>query len=378
MRVTVVSHTYVVAANHGKLEELARMPEVELSVICPRKIRRQFGVYPVERTAHSAYRIVPLRALYHSHNCRFLYLGLARALSRLAPDILHLEEEPWSLAAWQALRFKRRHPATRFVFFTWENRFRRWGFPHAGVERAVLREADAAIAGNAEAAEVLRKKGFEREVEVIPQLGLDADHFTKRDESQLREELGLRGTAVGFAGRLVPEKGIGLLLEALAGLEGDWSLLVVGGGPMLDEVRARLSKPPFAGRATLLPTVPHAEMPRYLNCMDILVLPSVEAPHWKEQFGHVLIEAMSCEVPVVGSSCGEVPNVIGEAGVVFPEGDVEALRSSLARLLASPEERHRLGRAGRQRVAQNYTDRTIAARTMALWQRVVGGGEAAG
>jgi len=373
MRVVVLSHTYVVATNHGKLEALARMPGVDLAVVCPRKIRREFGVYPVERTGHPDYSIFPLPALYHSHTYRFVYLGLGRLLARLAPDVLHVEEEPWSLAAWQALRFRRKRRNTRLVFFTWENRFRRWGFPHGGVERRVLREADAAVAGNTEAADVLRRKGFEGAIEVIPQLGVNETHFARRDEAALRRELGLGETVVGFAGRLVPEKGILLLLEALAGIEAGWSLLVVGGGPLLGELRARLEKPPFAGRAAIVPTVPHDQVPRYLNCMDILVLPSVAARHWKEQFGHVLVEAMACEVPVVGSTCGAIPEVVGEAGVVFPEGDVGALRSALERLLASPEERERLGRLGRQRVLERFTNRTIAARTHALWQRVLGG-----
>ena len=371
MRVCVYSHSYVVAANHAKLEILARMPDVELSLICPRRVRRELMTVGVQRTDHPDYAIRPLRSIYHSHNYRFFYLGAGRAIARLAPDLIHIEEEPWSLAAWQAVRHRRRDPKVRIVFFTWQNLRRTYGFPHGRIERAVHAAADAAIAGNAEAADILRGRGFARPIHVLPQFGVDETTYAPRDARALREQLGLSGAVVGFAGRLVREKGVDLLLEALEGVEGDWSLLVLGRGAFGPQIAARLQRPPFAGRAALVDSVPHAEMPRYLNCMDALVLPSREVPHWKEQFGPVLIEAMACGVPGVGSTCGEIPHVIGDAGLVFPEGDAAALRDALGRLLASPDLCAGLAARGRHRVLGLYTDARIAQATSEIWRSVM-------
>jgi glycosyltransferase involved in cell wall biosynthesis len=347
------------------------MPEVELSLICPRRVRRELATYTVQRTAHPDYSILPLRTAYPSHNYRFFYWTAGRAIDRFGPDLLHIEEEPWSLAAWQAIRCRRRRPNVKILFFTWQNLRIDYGFPHEAIRRAVLAAADAAIAGNAEAAEVLREHGFSKPVHVLPQFGVDETRYARLDARALRRELGLSGTVIGFAGRLVPEKGVELLLEALAGLEGDWSLLLIGGGPLRRTVAERIHQPPFGGRAVLLDTVGHDEMPQYLNCMDMLVLPSKAAPHWKEQFGHVLIEAMACEVPVVGSTCGEIPNVLGDAGVVFPEGDAGSLREALRGLMASPEDRQKLATRGRQRVLDRYTDARIAQATYDIYRELL-------
>jgi glycosyltransferase involved in cell wall biosynthesis len=97
-----------------------------------------------------------------------------------------------------------------------------------------------------------------------------------------------------------------------------------------------------------------------------------------EQFGRVLIEAMAMEVAVVGSDCGEIPRVIGGAGLLFPEGDARALGEHLAYLAGHPEERLRLGRAGRERVLAHFTQERIAAQTYDVYQAVMAAGPAAG
>ncbi|NQT51108.1 glycosyltransferase family 4 protein [bacterium] len=372
MRVLVYSHAYVVEANHAKLEHLARMDGVDLSLICPRKVRRELATYRVQRTEHPDYAIVPLRSFYPSHNYRFFYWTAGRAMARLSPDLLHVEEEPWSLAAWQAARYASGYPDTRLIFFTWQNLRLRYGFPHEAVRRYVHDRADAAIAGNGEAADILREQGFAKPIHVLPQFGVDERRYAPRDERALRAKLGLGGFVIGYAGRLVPEKGVDHLLDAVAELPGDWHLLLIGSGALQPELSARIARPPFAGRARILDTVPHDQIQRYLNCMDVVVLPSRQAPHWKEQFGHVLIEAMACERPVLGSTCGEIPNVIADAGLVFPEGDVAALRDALDRVRQSPDLRAELGTRGRRRVLDHYTDSRIAEATHAIHREVLG------
>jgi len=116
-------------------------------------------------------------------------------------------------------------------------------------------------------------------------------------------------------------------------------------------------------------------MPAQYAAMDVLTLPSRTCPNWKEQFGRVLIEAMACGVPVVGSDSGAIPSVIGDAGLVFPEGNAVALRDHLAALRDDVALRRSLGERGRQRVLACFTQERIAAQTVALYRALCAGGE---
>ncbi len=105
-----------------------------------------------------------------------------------------------------------------------------------------------------------------------------------------------------------------------------------------------------------------------MNCFDCLVLPSLTRRNWKEQFGRVLIEAMACEVPVIGSSSGEIPRVIADAGMVFQEGDISDLAKRIEMLLCDKELRASLGRKGRERVLARYTQKKVALDTYGIYE----------
>jgi glycosyltransferase involved in cell wall biosynthesis len=172
---------------------------------------------------------------------------------------------------------------------------------------------------------------------------------------------------------MVEEKGVQLLIQAVAGLDGPWTLRLIGDGPYLPRLEALSTKLGIADRVQFEPWKPAAEMPDHLSALDLLVLPSLTCRNWKEQFGRVLVEAMASEVPVVGSSSGEIPNVIGDAGLVFPESDVTALREALSELMTDPQLRAQLSQRGRARVLQHYTQQRIATETYGVYLRLLDG-----
>jgi glycosyltransferase involved in cell wall biosynthesis len=113
-------------------------------------------------------------------------------------------------------------------------------------------------------------------------------------------------------------------------------------------------------------------MGQYLNAMDVLVLPSLSTPHWKEQFGRVLVEAMGCKVAVVGSNSGAIPEVIGDARRIFPEGSAPALAVILQRLAENPVALGEARESGYRNATEVYSVQRIASKTLDIWHRLVG------
>ncbi|MBN1137353.1 MAG: glycosyltransferase [Anaerolineae bacterium] len=371
MRVLMVSKACVVGAYQTKLEELARMPEMELTVVVPPYWRDEQGVVELERQHTAGYDLLvepmALNGNYHLH----FYPGLGKRIKQARPDLVHIDEEPYNLATAHALWLAQRAGA-RSLFFSWQNLLRRYPLPFRLIERYVLGRADHCIAGNQESSRVWPAKGYRGPLAVIPQFGVDPDIFCPAPRPAGLRRAG-RGFIVGYVGRLVEEKGVDLLLEALAGLPGSWRAYVLGSGPAGEALEAQAQELGLASRVTFDKWMPSTQMPAYYRQLDALVLPSRTRSNWKEQFGRVLVEAMACGVPVISSDCGELPNVVGDAGLVFPEGQAEALRVHLVRLLGDPELRADLAHCGRERVLAHYTQAQIAAQTYGVYQTVLGG-----
>ena len=362
MRVVMVSKALVVGAYQRKAEELARLG-VELTVLIPPAWGDRRGRQSAERLHTEGYslRVIPLRfnGNFHLH----YYPTLARELVALRPDVLHMDEEPYNLSTWLALRAAGQAGA-RATFFTWQNLYRRYPQPFAAMEQANYTRSPIAIAGNQEAAKVLRRKGYTGEIAVIPQFGVDPDVFAPAHDKWINQQDGLR---IGYAGGLVHEKGVDLLLRACATLTPRAHVLLAGDGEERTSLETLAQELGITERVTFLGRQASGAMAAFYNSLDLLVLPSRTLPNWKEQFGRVLIEAMACQVPVVGSDSGEIPHVVGDGGLIFAEGDIQALGSCLQRLAEDASERKRLGEQGRQRVLAHYTMRHIAQQTFAVY-----------
>jgi len=367
-RVLLVSHTYAAPVNRAKLDALAQ--RLTLTAVIPSRWRDALFDLPSDTSESSTYPLHRLPIRFDGHILRYFFplRQLRRIIQHTQPDLVCVEEEP-SSAVLAQLAFLKRRFRYKLVVFTWENIVRRTGLPL--LERYNLARCNGAIAGNSEAATVLHHKGFHGPIRVIPQLGLDPLLFQPQPTPELRRSLGLYQFVLGFMGRLAEEKGLSTLIEAVRELPGV-QLLLIGGGPLRDEIATVAHSSSIADRIRLLDAVPHEQVAHYLNGLDVLALPSRTTQTWKEQFGHVLIEAMACAVPVIGSSSGAIPEVVGEAGLIFPEGDALTLRAAIARLQADPVLRSELGQAGRARVLAHFTHERIAAANVEFFGQVLG------
>lgn len=366
----MLSKALVTGVYQKKLEEMAAASDLELLVVVPPKwVEGRVGTLELDRLFTTGYELEVQRMAFNGRHHLHFYPDLRKVVERFQPELIHIDEEPYNLVAAQATRLARRVGA-KTIFFTWQNLYRRYPPPFRLFELYAYRNADAAIAGNADAVEVLRRKGFGKPVEIIPQFGVDPDIFSPSTSPPPSDQ----PITIGYYGRLVPEKGVDTLIDAIALLPQHPRLVIVGAGESLDALKERAAQRGLGDRVSFRGTMPSAQIPSFLHELDIVVVPSLTRPNWKEQFGRVIIEAMSCGVAVVGSDSGEIPNVIGDAGLTFPEGDVAALTTQLGRLLADPALLAHYSSAGRQRVLDNYTQRQVAARTVALYRDVLEAG----
>ncbi len=313
----------------------------EVTVLCPASIRegaRRVRSAPLRPGA--PYRLLQGRLVGKAPNRCVFTSGLSEALAR-EPDAVHvLSDENFALTLQVLAAARRRWPRALRVAHSWQNircTWRRHGQPllalyafDTALERLVFQLADGIAARNQEAVQVLRSRGFSGPVAAIP-WGVDLGAV--RDSSAAVDlPAALPRPHFGFVGRLVPEKGVADLIEALRHTRG--SAVIVGEGPERERLERHARRVGLAGRVHFAGASPRALVGGWMRSFDALVLPSRETAGWREQFGRVLVEAMAVGTPCVGSASGAIPEVIGGAGAVYPPGDGPALARALERVLA--------------------------------------------
>jgi glycosyltransferase involved in cell wall biosynthesis len=300
---------------------------------------------------------------------RAVYRTLDFGMQRFRPHIVHAEEEPDSLAALQISLARRLFASeARLMLYTWQNIERRRPPWVQLVQRLTLRAASGVLCANREAQTILQRRNYRGQTWVLPAIGVDTQVFRPCTNRPSEEDF-----VVGYVGRLVPEKGLDTLVAAVQMLgAARVTLRIIGDGPYRAYLQDHVSQLGLSERVRLDRPMPPHQVAAALCQMDVLVLPSRTTPVWKEQFGRVLVEAMACGIPVVGSDSGAIPEVISDAGLIFPEGDARALADSLQRLIASPALRRRLATQGHRRATSCYSQDRIAAQTVALYRKLLG------
>lgn len=343
MRVLKISHSAGVDEWRGRERGLvargvevhtlcaAEWPEGGATVVAvPRPGERLTGVRTVGR--HPALFVYDPRPLW-------------RALRR-HPDIVDIHEEPFALATAEVLVLRWLSACrSPFTLYTAQNLDKRYPLPFRWLERAALRRAAGISACNTDAARIAERKGFPGRARVIP-LGVDLARFAPSAARRPRPD---DPVIVGFVGRLVAEKGIFVLLDAL---EGDNRLhaRIAGGGPLAGRLAAEVAARGITDRVQLVGAVDPDEIEDFYRSVDVVAIPSIPRPGWTEQFGRVAIEAMASGIPVVSSDAGALPDVVADAGIVVLQGDAAALADGLVR--AAGEQAATLRERGFARAAE--------------------------
>jgi phosphatidyl-myo-inositol dimannoside synthase len=374
LRVLTIGHSYTIAMNRALIRETARDPRFEVTVAAPTRFAgdlRPLELDPEPNDSPLLLRGLDARWTKTIHVFRYDDPTL-RALTHLRPfDIVHAWEEPYIYAGYQIARALG-STSSRFCFRTAQSYVKWYVPPFNYFEKRVLARAQGWIAGASLVREAMLRRGYPADRGRVMNLAVDLDNFRPLSESEKasgREELGLRAPVIGFVGRLTRAKGLDVLMQAIEKLDRaePWHLLLLGSGAYELKVKNWAEEQGWQDRVTIR-LVKHEDAPRYIGVMDILLAPSQTTPNWREQFGRMLVEAFACGVPVVGSTSGEIPFVIGDAGRVVGESDVDGWANTIAELLGDRAAREELSRRGLSRV-QQFSTTSIAAqyRNYYLW-----------
>lgn len=242
-------------------------------------------------------------------------------------------------------------------------RLKRW-YSFTEMQRRVVRRLDRLVAvSSAGSDDIEREFGVRGDAIATIHNGVDQDLFRPLDDVAK-----VPGRLISVTNAQLPMKGLAFLLEALAKLrtEREAHLMLVGKSGDTRRIARVAARFGVEGHVDVHESVDALKLAELFASAEVSVVPSLY-----EGFSLPAVEAMSSGLPVVSTTGGALPEVVGtdgEASVHVPPGDAAALASAVARLLDDATLRDKLGRAGRRRVLERFTWETAARRTVDVYE----------
>lgn len=364
LRVVSVAHSAVGAkGGRQRYAPLLRRSDLDLHLVTPKNWREFGRSLHAEPASDPAMQLHILPIMFPSAGPMSWYLhyypGLRGLLRQVRPHVVHLWEEPWSIVALQAALLKK---DAALVLEVDQNILKTLPPPFESIRRFVLKKCAHILARSPDAEAVVRAGGYDGPVTLIG-YGVDQNCF-RPDGDAAPEGDGLR---LGYVGRLVEEKGLDDVLDAMARAQSAAHLALIGAGPHEDKLRERVESLGLSERVSFRGWAAPDDVAKFIRGLDAAVLLTRTTPRVKEQFGRAIIEAQSCGVPVIGSNCGAIPDVIGPGGWVVPERDSEALARLLDDIAAGRENLSAKAQAARDNVASRFTYDEVARTLRHAW-----------
>jgi len=375
LKILSVGHSYVVAMNRGILRELATDENYDVTIIAPQTFKgslRTIEAEPEPEGSRIRLQTVPAYMTQKMHIFSYDHFQLKKKM-QADFDVLHIWEEPYIFAGFQVARFARQLKIP-FCMRTAQSLIKKYPYPFRLFEKKVFGWCERWVAGGQLVFDAMTQKGWNSGGQgQILTLAVDTQKFLPFDDlkkSKGVKSFGLKGPLLGYLGRLSEEKGLDLLMEALAAIKSEpWSFLAMGSGSYKEKLMLWAQKEGLQDRVRV-ELYTHNQIPEILPLCDLLLCPSQTRSFWKEQFGRMIVEGFAAGVPVVASDSGEIPRVVGEAGVILPEADTEAWRGEILRLLRDSGARRELRAQGLQR-GELFSAQTLAEQYKVFYQEMV-------
>ncbi|MCU5326115.1 glycosyltransferase [Bacillus cereus group sp. BfR-BA-01428] len=319
------------------------------------------------------------------HAATAIFPSEIKELFKQKPDVIHIIGEAGYISTWQAIKLKKKYcPEARLTIRAAQNIYHKYIFPFSLIEKISYKNVNHICPVSTQAIDVLRQKGYEGEVTVIPN-GFDKEVFSPQLDVELKTKLGLDNFVIGYVGNFTLQKGIYNLIEAFAQIKNkDAKLFMIGRGPEKENLIEKIKRLDIEDRVVIIDYVEQLKLPIYMSCMDVLVLPSKQMKYagsklakvlpflqipWAEQFGRVLVEGMACKIPIIGSSSGSIPDVVSDVGLIFEENNSDDLAMKLDYMIENEDFRNQCVENGYIKAYEKYTWDKVAENYHGVWNK---------
>lgn len=373
-KLLTIGHSYIVPLNRRLANEMARISgsDWDITIVSPLALKGDLRPLQLRQDQDDRCVLEGVSMRWQQPTHLMMYHDRLREILQQKWDLVHCWQEPYVVSGGQVARWTQ--PKTPLVYFTCQNNPKSYPPPFNWIETYSMQRATAWIyAGQTVANTLKQRRHYDLPTRHIPH-GVDVELFApdlaarQKVRQQLEWDTG-DVPVIGFLGRFVPEKGLELMMRSLDQISQPWRALFVGTGGMEADLRSWGAR--YGDRVRVCTTVRHDQVPHYLNAMDLLCAPSQTTKSWREQFGRMLIEAFATGIPVIGSDSGEIPYVIGDAGIVVKEKDQTAWVQAISMLLNDPDQRNAFSKKGLDRAHSTYSWSVVARQHLEFFDSIL-------
>lgn len=346
----VISHACFRGVNRAVYTELMNKG-YNIELVVPKKLEYPSGVLEAD-PANENDPPINFMELKGKNPRYYKYIGLIELLNARKPKYVILDADPVSMLALQIGKWARK-TGTWFACLSCENlpldlnsEVKRRGIkflPVVILKRYLLnksrKQVDVVFTISKDGTDIFKKEGFKKVVQTP--LGFNPLYFHTdlNARNEVRESLNIDNATrvIAYFGRLTHEKGVHLFLDALGKLEeSNWLVLMDEFSdyetPYQGLIKNKIDSLGLKDKILFIsPT--HTDIGKYMNASDLVVVPSISTPRWKEQYGRVIPESMACGKTILASESGTIPELLGNYGYTFPEGDVEQMKTAISNWL---------------------------------------------
>jgi len=331
MNLLTIGHNFVLAENQKHLEYLAKTKQFsKLALISPEWWVENTQRIICKKSSTVNFDHFTGKTMFTLNNSLFVFRStVLKQILKFKPDIIEVWEEPWSLSLLQIILIKKIFRLkVKISCYSAQNIDKKFPFPFNLIQEFNLKNVSGVHVCSDSVYQVFKKK-YRGTTKIIG-LGLDFSDY-KYQERAHQDILKL-----GYVGRIVESKGVFDLIESVSQIS-NCTLTLCGSGSDETLLRKKIENLGIRDRVIFKGSLNKVDLIKEYHKMDVLVVPSKTTKSWKEQFGRIIVEAYATGLVVIGSDSGSIPEVIGDYGLVCPEGSVDELTLCIQSIMNNRE-----------------------------------------